>query len=252
MLIITNLSFSFTLNPNTGRGFSDNEINVYIASNDCSNANFSANEYKNLIEDAIKTYWNDIPSSNLKLNIKGVDTSIDLSSDTHTTALTKVPENSILAGCNDLAANGFDDGSILGSAVMNCSGSSCRSILLLNDHANTYLAQYSNADKEAVIAHEIGHAIGLGHSEYNFNLMYYSISGKYQKYLGLDDIHGVSYLYPKESKADLLGISLLGGCGIMSVDNQNKSLKPFIFSFILGVFLALLLIIGFKIKQQIK
>ena len=95
-----------------------------------------------------------------------------------------------------------------------------------------------------MIAHEIGHAFGLGHSEYKESLMYYSISGKYQKWLGEDDVDGVSYLYPNESELDVLGISLLGNCGAIASTDSEKGIQliDWIVSLLFGFLIPVLLI----------
>lgn len=242
-LIFIPTSFAFTLNSNTGRGFSDNDIDIVIANNDCTGAGFTVQKYQSMIENAVEDFWNNVPTSSLVLNVSGIDTTIDLSSDTHSTGLTKTPNKKILAGCNASTANGFDDGSILGSAVMSCTGSTCKAILLLNAHPNSRLNGMSDSEIEVVIAHEIGHAFGLGHSEYEFNLMYYAVGNKYQKWLGIDDIDGVSYLYPHDATSDpLLGVPLLGNCGTLNMDGDNvpgATLK--------SVLLGLFLVLGFRL-----
>ncbi|MBT4790206.1 MAG: matrixin family metalloprotease [Halobacteriovoraceae bacterium] len=240
-LLICSQAQAWTLEPNTARGFESNEIDIYIANTDCSGAGFSTNQYESLIKSAVKRFWNNVPTSSLYLSVKGIRSDIDISGDTHSSALAKVPNNSILAGCNDSATD-FSSAGILGSAVMNCSGDTCKAVLILNAHANSGLPSLSSGDQEAVIAHEIGHAFGLGHSEYKYNLMYYSISGKFQKWLGMDDIDGVSYLYPHESELDLLGLSAIGNCGSISLDgDQSNGGNKSLFSFLIGVLSVLLL-----------
>lgn len=241
-LLHLSYAFSFTLNPNTGKGFSSNNIDIIIANNDCTGAGIDVQKYQTMIENAVEDYWNKVPTSALELNVQGIDSTIDLTDDTHSSGLAKTPDNKILAGCNASVSNGFDDGSILGSAVMSCSGSTCKAILLLNSSSASNLNSMTDAEIEVVIAHEIGHAFGLGHSEYKFNLMYYSVGSKYQKWLGLDDIDGVSYLYPHEGTSDpLLGIPLLGNCGTLSLDNDNQDstkLKSLFFGAFLFIFTA--------------
>lgn len=236
---------AFTLNPNTGKGFKDNEIKIYVANTDCSGAGFTTSRYVQLIKEAVSKYWNAVPTSSLLLDVKGIRSDIDIDGDTHSSALAKVPANSILAGCNDDAQD-FDDGSILGSAVMSCSGSTCRAVLILNAHPNSTLPDKDDATIEAVIAHEIGHAFGLGHSEFKHNLMYFSISGKFQKWLGMDDVDGVTYLYPHDPDLEVLGISALGSCGTLSLNQKDRS--QFSWSFLWGLFFSLLALRFLRIK----
>lgn len=240
ILLNTHLVYGFSLNSNTGRGFSDNEIDVYVADTDCSGAGFTTERYNALIKSAVKRFWNNVPTSALYLDVKGIRSDIDIDGDDHDAAILKTPKNSILAGCND-SADQFDNGSILGSAKMACSGSTCRAVLILNAHANSNLPDKDESVIEDIIAHELGHAFGLGHSKLQHNLMYYSVSGKFQKWLGQDDIDGVTYLYPHESELDVLGISLLGNCGSISTGGNEP---PFKKSFLLG-FIIMLILTGF-------
>lgn len=226
----TDYAFSFTLNPNTGRGFKSNNINIRIADTDCSGAGFSTSKLKSLTKNAVDHYWNNVATSSLKLNVSGIDPSINIDGMDHSTALnTVVPNNQIVAGCND-DANGFGDPTILGSALMNCEGNTCKAVLILNAN-NSRLNDYSTSEIEAVIAHEIGHAFGLGHSEYKHNLMYFSVGGKNQKWLGLDDIDGVSYLYPHGPEA----LGLFGNCGTIQSINGKEN-HGFLKSLFLGIF----------------
>lgn len=48
-----------------------------------------------------------------------------------------------------------------------------------------------------IIAHELGHLLGLGHSGNQNALMYYSLTGKTVATLNKDDRDGISYLYPR-------------------------------------------------------
>lgn len=232
---MTNL-YAFTLNPNTGKGFKSNNISIIIADTDCSGAGFSTSKLKELTKKAIDHYWNDVASSAINLKVSGIDSSIDIAGSDHITALNNlVPNNKIVAGCNT-TADDFNNPAILGSALMSCSGSTCKAVLILNAN-NSRLNDFSSEELEAVIAHEIGHAIGLGHSEYKHNLMYYSVGGKNQSWLGLDDIDGVSYLYPHDSEV----LGLFGSCGTIQSINDDNSKFNFLKSIMLGMFFVFFL-----------
>ena len=247
LMLFGQQALGFSLNNNTGKGFSSNEIDVYIADTDCSGAGFTTERYKALVSSAVKRFWNNVPTSALFLDVKGIRSDIDIDGDDHDAALNKVPRNSILAGCND-SADQFSNASILGSAKMKCSGSTCYAVLILNAHPNSSLPDKDEGVIEDIIAHELGHAFGLGHSKLKPSLMYYSVSGKFQKWLGQDDIDGVSYLYPHDSEVDILGMSLLGNCGSINMNGDNQ--HGFFKSVLIGLILILLL--GFFRKLFIR
>lgn len=234
-VFLSNSSWAFTLNPTTGRGFEKSNINIHIANSDCTGAGFSTSTLKSMVSEAVDDYWNQVPTSALFLKSKGINSSIDINGDDFDAALLKVPSNTIVAGCNDDVPD-FSSPSILGAAVMDCNGDTCKAVLILNAN-NSSLTNMSRSERVAVIAHEIGHAIGLGHSEFTHNLMYYSASGKKQKWLGEDDIDGVSYLYPHDP--ELAG--LFGSCGTIEDINQNKKNNTFGLQFILGLLFSALL-----------
>lgn len=55
----------------------------------------------------------------------------------------------------------------------------------------------SSSAVSVAFTHELGHALGLGHSGDSQALMYYSISGKTVATLTQDDMDGMAYLYPR-------------------------------------------------------
>jgi len=87
-------------------------------------------------------------------------------------------------------------------------------VVLLNsnsgDAANISALLTSNEQLiKVVVAHEIGHILGLGHTEDINALMYYNASLKENLRLGQDDIDGISYLYPRAEPVS----DKLFGCG---------------------------------------
>jgi len=88
--------------------------------------------------------------------------------------------------------------------------------LLLNVQANASgnIANFNQTLAKIIIAHEIGHVLGLGHSEDGAALMYYNASAKTNMALSQDDIDGITYLYPRN---ELNGDPLLGGCATVAL-----------------------------------
>ena len=238
-LVFTFSLFASTLNPNTGRGFAKNEIDVLVSLTDCTGAGFSTETFRDLVEDAADDYWNAVPTADLKLNVKGI-TNIDITGQSHSDILNSglVANNTILAGCNET----FSSSTTLGGAVMKCNGDNCQAVLIINAGSESAMPDQDRNTQIAVIAHELGHAIGLGHTEISHNLMYYSVSGKTQTWLGQDDIDGVTYLYPYDEPA--LGcdfLPILGAMGtIQDISNDDNDNFPggFMASALFGVLLA--------------
>lgn len=237
ILLLPSSLFAFTLNS-TGKGFKSNKITIEIASTSCAGAGFSTAKFRELLVEAVDEYWHQVATSSLELDVQSIGT-IDIDGDNFAQALSKAQTNTILAGCND-SAEKFDAGgatsTTLGAAQMSCSNLDCKSVLILNAHEDSLLPTLSESEIKATIAHEIGHAFGLGHSEYKYSLMYYSAGGKVQKWLGQDDIDGVSYLYPNDPQIG----GLLGSCGTITTDKDDY--KKFLGSFFTGIFAVILIL----------
>ncbi|MEX0799348.1 MAG: matrixin family metalloprotease [Bacteriovoracaceae bacterium] len=243
LLLLIGNAYAIYLNPNTGRGFENRSVTVHVASTDCSNAGFSTAGLKDLLEDAVDDYWNAVPTADLKLKVAAVG-STDIDGMDHNQILNAglVPANSILAGCNDDAFP--QDSKTLGSAVMTCSGDTCRGVLIINARADSPVPDINNSEKIATMAHEIGHALGLGHTPNTHNLMYYAVGGKTQTWLGQDDIDGINYLYPYDEP--VLGcdfLPLLGSMGTIKDIGDDDNFPPggFLATALFGVFLTFFL-----------
>ncbi len=218
IIFISIPAHAFTLS-NSGRvNLPGPEVAIVVASNTCSVAGFnSAQELADMVQESVDAYWNRIPTCALELTVEGVNSSIDTSSDGLLEALTKTPIGKILVGCSD-DADLFDSSSTLGVGSIN-TASGDRGAFLLNNRS-TVFANQSQQEKLAVIAHELGHAFGLGHSGDPTALMYYAIGGKVQENLSIDDYDACSYLYPHDSP---------GGCSAVPVmpPGPRSGLKSF-------------------------
>lgn len=210
-LFLFNVSaFSWTLNSSARRGFPTNGVTIEVATSSCNNTSFSAGELKAMVEDAASKFWNAVSTSGLELKIE--ERNVDVSSATSLGAIVDLAsQNKILVGCNS-GISTFFDGSILGVGGLQCTSSYCQGAVALNDQAGTNLASASNSVILATFAHELGHALGLGHSSVEYALMYYSVGGKDQEFLAEDDMKGISWLYPLDKK--LAGLA--GSCATIS------------------------------------
>lgn len=211
-------TFAWTLVGQGVSGFNVDKVTVNVASTSCANAGFDTTTLKNHITEAIDTYWNKVATASIELET-GTVTTIDIDGQTTAGSVAQnlASDNTILVGCNDDVSS-FSGGSTGGVGSISCSSSGvCRGGVILNAHANSNLDTYSNQELFALIAHEIGHALGLGHSSVEEALMYFSLSGKSQEFLAQDDINGITYLYPNEDK---LG-GLAGSCATINTDDGD-------------------------------
>jgi hypothetical protein len=241
MLIYSLNSFAFTLNNNISAGFSNPSVPVYVTSNStCTNAQVSKEDLSQMVNEAIHSYWNRVPTSTLRLNNGGILTTTNgdylnghlcSSQSGGSCNPTTVPTHpGIVIACNDNQINyqNNPNSSILAVTLPNSisGGHIVSSVIIINNMAQTPFRDLSYADKVATIAHEIGHAVGLGHTPDSAALMYAEVIPNRHS-LGHDDIKGVTYLYPVK----------FDGCGLLGTIEHDDSNKT-------GMFL-LLLCMGF-------
>lgn len=243
MLAMKN-AFGFTLSTSTGAAFDikkDREVvmNVEDGGGTC-NLGLTPSELLDMAAEAANKFWNRAPTSDLKL-VRGkvVDVagfhSDDLCSPDSPCKPTATFKHSkeILIGCNENTSN-FPSSTILGLSVpTKLSGKTITAAsVLLNGSAGSAFLALNHDEQMAVVAHEVGHALGLGHSPVKDSLMYYqSIPTRVD--LGEDDIDGITYLYPKTQVVDM-------NCGSIAFFNRNNMPKPPSGGFLLVISLALL------------
>lgn len=267
LLLTLGTAHAYTLNNNFGASFKDNKVKVRIAGNTtCNpvNAGVTPAELQDLIKPAVDKFWNQVPTSALELDAAGASEAITninegrLCSPTDQTCIDAAvaagnidpdeglipPVTDIIIACNSNTLN-FGSNNVLAVTIPNkFSGKKIvGAVILINDFASSF-GDLSTSDKVAVLAHEIGHAIGLGHSKDSGALMYYR-TVDLRADLGQDDIDGVSYLYPMH--VDLFGLSggLLGSCGTIQSIRNDKNEPPSNPPFVqMGITLGLMIILS--------
>ncbi|MGB0452951.1 MAG: matrixin family metalloprotease [Bacteriovoracaceae bacterium] len=248
---------AFTLNNTVGAAFENDEVKVNVNSASCDNIGLSTSELLDLAEEAVDQFWNRAPTSRLTL-VKGavVDKGTNFktqlicdTADCSTVNDDLKVDSDILIACNQNAAttgnyNFASNGVMAVSLPNNTSGEFIvGALVLINDRSGTAFADKQRDEQRSILAHEIGHAIGLGHSGVSDSLMY-AISIENRNRLGWDDLQGVTYLYPKEQP--------IGGCGQVSLvdgngpSNRNKGLGLLLFAIIFLSFIQFVRKFTFK------
>ncbi len=229
------VSHAFSFNNSVGAAFLTDIVPIKIADN-CNNLAISNSELVSITEEAIDRFWNTVPSSKLTLKVSGLVSVNDLfyteelctqSGNNCEPNTDLIVSDGILISCNNNTADNFKSSSILGITLPNnIQGSVLQgSLFLINDSPSNSFQNKSRRQMVAIIAHELGHAIGLGHSPVEDSLMYFTIIPIREK-LGFDDIDGVSYLYPKEQPLS---------CGTISKQiPPQKHVLSFFFFFLLS------------------
>lgn len=241
--------YAFTLNNSATLTFGKDKVAVNIArvstvAKRCTNIGIDENELLSIAADAVEQYWNRAPTSRLKLaGGSVVSTSDAYADDLICSSGTSCEPNptlavsgDILIACNQNTTNFSSAGVLAVTVPNNIDGKTIQgSLIMINDLASNQFKFKSRDEKISIIAHEIGHAFGLGHSPVRDSLMFYS-TVSWRKSLGADDIDGISYLYPKQQPVSCGSVALIGGN-----DKKNPGAGPGVFQFLAGFLIIALM-----------
>lgn len=191
---------AFTLNSSTNpnlEGWNSGDVQILVNTSNCP----SNVDVVGVIRSAVEV-WNNVPSSSIRVSYGGGTTSTDFGS-----------PPTVYCETNFQAVLGANQDAVPGAAaVLAPDGRINRGILVLNVSAGQgNIANFDETTLKIILAHEIGHILGLGHSADVNALMYFDASAKTQLSLAQDDIDGLSYLYP----SDEFDEGKFAGCGLV-------------------------------------
>lgn len=232
VLALPSLANGFTLVSSRVK-FNSDKVTVHVAGNSCANNGLSPSSILEITKAALERTWNAVSTANMELEMGEVKSGIDVSGASSTfPAAQQTDGDTIIVGCNSTL---FTSETTLAVGNIFDINGSVRGAVLINDeiiNSTNLVAGLSQADLEAVMAHELGHALGIGHSSDATALMYYSIGNKVQDKLSQDDWDALTYLYP---------YSAPGGCASVAIiPNKNDRLTPLMLSLILGFMMSFL------------
>jgi predicted Zn-dependent protease len=244
--LITSSAHAFTLNNSLAATFGKDEVLINMATHDCDQIPYTNDEILSMADEGMNKFWNRVPTSKLKIRrgshvVVSNDFATERLCTSNSGSCTVNPalatETEILISCNKDTGSGaenFPSNSVLAVTLpINTQGSTINgSVILLNNKSGTAMASLSREEFISVLAHEVGHAIGLGHSKFNDSLMLFE-NLKNRQHLGQDDHDGISYLYPREQPTS---------CG--SVTYIDKDTTRGMFSLTLVALLMFILLKG--------
>ena len=204
---------AFTLNTTNSSqlGWANSEVKFYINTSNCPSNVDVVSAFK-----SAATVWNGIATSNLKVTYAGTTTS---------TSYSATP--TVYCETNFQSVTGLDQSGVVGAgAITTASSRPATGILILNaSSSNGNIGNFSSTKLKIIMAHEIGHVLGLGHADDSTALMYYDATAKTTLNLSQDDVDGMTYLYPR----DELGSDSKYGCGLVSASRSGPPSWPGVF-----------------------
>lgn len=192
------------------KGWQTKELSFKLNATSC--AGLSQAVVEQAVADAFDA-WNHVANASLTL-VYGGTTTTSAAAATGGTA-TDYPVIICDPNFNTTTGNAGNNGVTgVGTFATNAASEITQGYLLLNaDTTNsptTNMSTGSTSSLSLLIAHEIGHVLGIGHSSDAFALMYYQYTPSRKLALAQDDADALAYLYPRsEPSSGILGCGTL-------------------------------------------
>jgi hypothetical protein len=204
--LLPSTTLAFTLNTSNASAFAKGSVSLWITENsDCQEMGLTKEQILSEAVESAQLFWNQVVTADIKVTLGGIYQTTDnrfISGKLcpnqecpSNQAIDSTIQNIILS-CNNNAEI-FPNQELLAlSAPLNIRGNTIvGSVILLNNRPGSIWGNYSSRERVTILAHEIGHALGIGHSRFDYALMYpFFIPG--QTKLADDDRDALSYLYP--------------------------------------------------------
>lgn len=193
LFLFSSKLWAFSINP-LGQHFSTRQIELYISNQGCANGILSTAQVISYSKEAIERFWNKTKSTRPKFVYKGIK-KINFHNLTPVQIATQIPVNSVVVGCNENTFNlDSKENLVVGSLL--CVAQNCKGVVIFNGNPNSLVPSAPRPQIVTSLAHELGHALGLGHSSDEDALMYFQTSARSLETLGSDDRAALSQLYP--------------------------------------------------------
>ena len=232
---------AFTLSRSSGlQGWTKDELKIHVVTSGCT---ISDDQLFEAIDEATDL-WNHVPTSRLQL-IRGNAASVTPSELLSGSADSGYPTPVIICD-TDLSTTISSSANSIPAVTAISTNSDSQinyAFILLNSESDSSanISQLSTTKLKLVIAHELGHVFGLGHSGDTSALMYYDATEKSELRLGQDDFDGISFLYPRNEP----GQGGMFSCGTVTQTGGPGSPIPF-WQGLWSLFISLLVLAGIR------
>lgn len=213
---------AFTLNSDDHslKGWNTTTLKINYNPSDCP-ANI---DLKQIMLQAIDV-WNNVPAADIRLELGNVTSTTPgearsgeakdfpvVVCDQRFKNTTNMDAN-VVPGVGGIAVNSDSHRIVYGYSLLNA-----------EDTTSADIGHLANERVVVVVAHEIGHVLGLGHSKDHGSLMFPNVSNLHKASLSLDDIAGLRHLYPP-GHAEIPGMSCASLTDLDEHDDTNSFLQ---------------------------